>query len=60
MFVIEGREARAEIKNQKEIDRIAEKLAEKGYTKVLGSVVDALCNAASVRGQITRTYLKIV
>lgn len=53
MFVIEGREGRAEIKDQKEIDRIAEKLAEKGYIKVLGSVVDALCNAASVKAQIT-------
>jgi len=53
MFVIEGRETRAEIRDQREIDRIAVELARKEYGRVLGAVVDALCNAASVEAEIS-------
>ncbi len=48
MFVIEGRECSAEISSQRDIDRIAAELKQRAYRPVLGSIIDAVLNAAAV------------
>lgn len=48
MFVIEGREAKAEMRDQDEIDALVQHLQGQGYRAVLRSMLGAACDVATV------------